>query len=238
MKKIIITIIGILIVGLGSIYLLKKSATRDTVEIVSADQAIAFIQEKNSELKSYPSDNLPPKRIEIKEAENGWYLGFYTEGSGLPGILMAKCYLVTKSGNINATGEFSAKGHAGPNNLDVTTCKDTSVVSENPDTSSQSEQMTARINQKVSSSGITITPLEVVEDSRCPANVNCIWAGTVKIKTNLESPSGKSTQIFELNKTVTTETKSVTMINVAPQTQPNIKIKNADYVFYFEIKER
>ncbi|MBX4198620.1 YdgA family protein [Candidatus Parcubacteria bacterium] len=123
MKKLIITIIAVLIVVLGAVYLLKMYMTGDKIEIASADEAIIFIKEKNSELRNYPSDNLPPKRIETKQAQNGWYLGFYTEGSGLPGILRATCYLVTTSGNITATGEFSAGGKSGPSSLDLSTCK-------------------------------------------------------------------------------------------------------------------
>ncbi len=36
----------------------------------------------------------------------------------------------------------------------------------------------ARLGQTVRvSPGITVEPLRVIEDSRCPRNVNCVWAG-------------------------------------------------------------
>lgn len=33
--------------------------------------------------------------------------------------------------------------------------------------------------------GLTVTPLEVLEDSRCPANVDCVWAGQVRLRVNV-----------------------------------------------------
>jgi hypothetical protein len=52
--------------------------------------------------------------------------------------------------------------------------------------------------QAVTKNGrITVKFLELIEDSRCPADVNCIWAGVAKIKVRL-SKNGKSS-VFELN---------------------------------------
>ncbi len=45
---------------------------------------------------------------------------------------------------------------------------------------------------------IKIKFLSVIEDSRCPEGVNCIWAGVAKIKIQLRK-AGKSAQMFELN---------------------------------------
>jgi len=30
--------------------------------------------------------------------------------------------------------------------------------------------------------GLSIRPLEVIEDSRCPANVQCVWAGRLRVR--------------------------------------------------------
>jgi len=40
--------------------------------------------------------------------------------------------------------------------------------------------------------GLTVTPLEVLEDSRCPANVDCVWAGQVRLRVNV---SGVETEL-------------------------------------------
>ncbi len=98
------------------------SVTNIVAEIKSSEEAVAFLKTKHPELKSYPSDNLPPKRIEVKDVGTGWQVGFYSEGSGLPGILAAKCYFINTYGDERSTGEFSAGGKAGPATLDLSTC--------------------------------------------------------------------------------------------------------------------
>ncbi|QGZ93949.1 hypothetical protein [Terricaulis silvestris] len=34
--------------------------------------------------------------------------------------------------------------------------------------------------------GLRVRPLEVVEDSRCPQNARCIWAGRLRLRVNVE----------------------------------------------------
>ena len=54
--------------------------------------------------------------------------------------------------------------------------------------------------------GPKVTPLELIEDSRCPKGVNCVWAGQVRIKVRvtggswskeLELVSGKPVQVAD-----------------------------------------
>ena len=61
------------------------------------------------------------------------------------------------------------------------------------------EQITIKTGQqKITKTGrITIKFLELIEDSRCPADVNCFWAGIAKIKVQLNK-NGK-TSVVELN---------------------------------------
>jgi hypothetical protein len=61
------------------------------------------------------------------------------------------------------------------------------------------EKLTIRNGgQAVTKNGrITVKFLELIEDSRCPEDVNCVWAGIARIKVRL-SKNGKSSD-FELN---------------------------------------
>jgi len=48
-------------------------------------------------------------------------------------------------------------------------------------------------------SGLTVRPLSVIEDSRCPADVECVWAGRLRLRANvsgqdLEMTLGEPTQ--------------------------------------------
>lgn len=107
-----------MVVVFGSLY--KEISTKQLIS--SSDEAIMIVQEIYPELRTYPSDNLPIKRIVSESSPKGWLVGFNKEGSGLPGILKAQCYFISKYGEISLTGEFAAKGMGGPVGLDLATC--------------------------------------------------------------------------------------------------------------------
>jgi len=48
------------------------------------------------------------------------------------------------------------------------------------------EQAVARLEQTVRLDDITVTPLRVIEDSRCPAATQCVWAGQVRIAARVD----------------------------------------------------
>ena len=86
--------------------------------------------------------------------------------------------------------------------------------------------------------GITVTPHEILEDSRCPVDVQCVWAGTVRVRATLESGLGTAPQIFELYKSITTETEIVHLAAVEPSPYAGVTIKPEDYVFVFLVTKR
>ncbi|MCJ2177397.1 hypothetical protein [Novosphingobium album (ex Hu et al. 2023)] len=64
----------------------------------------------------------------------------------------------------------------------------------------------AALGQTVSVDGPQVTPLKVLEDSRCPANARCVWAGQVRLRVrvktgtrhrDLEVTSGKQVQVAD-----------------------------------------
>ena len=96
----------------------------------------------------------------------------------------------------------------------------------------------AHIGQEVSSLGVRIVPTVVLEDSRCPIDVTCIQAGTVRVRARLISSLGESTQEFKLNQSTTTEAEKVTLTEVLPYPKAGVKIKKSDYLFTFEVVKR
>ena len=96
----------------------------------------------------------------------------------------------------------------------------------------------ARIGQEVSGLGVRITPLEILEDSRCPADVMCIQAGTVRVSTRLISGLGEAKQEFRLGQPITTEAEEITLIKVSPEPKAGVKINDSDYVLQFEVTKR
>jgi hypothetical protein len=252
MKKLIITIVAIFIIILSAVYLFRINSTDNIVDVAPA--------ESENMLSYFTNTIMAHATSSINNYEK---LGM---GGGIDGFTLLTLYPNIKPAdfiNVQAyqgdytveNGKLTFTGHAASNSAVLmeegmsTFLENVSARLKIPTTNktdidalivkmSTSELITARINEVASSLGIYVTPVEVIEDSRCPANANCIWAGTVKIKAMLESGSGKASQIFELNKPITTETREVTLVHVDPQSQSSVKIKNEDYVFYFEIKNR
>jgi hypothetical protein len=95
-----------------------------------------------------------------------------------------------------------------------------------------------KIDQSVSGLNVKITPLQVLEDSRCPHDVQCIQAGTVRVRVQLTSGLGTSMQTFTLNKSITTEAEIITLVSVDPQKESTVTITPGEYRFVFKIAKR
>ncbi|MGQ0660529.1 hypothetical protein [Sphingosinicella sp.] len=47
------------------------------------------------------------------------------------------------------------------------------------------------LNEDIRISGLVVRPLAVTEDSRCPVNVTCVWAGRVVLRARVSGLSGE-----------------------------------------------
>jgi hypothetical protein len=92
-----------------------------------------------------------------------------------------------------------------------------------------------RVAQEKMAPGTTIKVkfLSVIEDSRCPEGVNCIWAGVAKIKIQLRK-NGKPAKEFELNtnqmdKSITFEGHTIKLAALAPYPKSGSTTNTATY---------
>ena len=53
---------------------------------------------------------------------------------------------------------------------------------------------TAAIGETAIVGGLRVRPVELLEDSRCPANVQCIWAGRVRVLVDISRGDGAQQQ--------------------------------------------
>jgi hypothetical protein len=97
------------------------------------------------------------------------------------------------------------------------------------------QQISVRINQQktIARSDLTIRFVSLVEDSRCPINTNCVWAGNAKIKIRVGRRNGSS-RIFELNTNLKPQTISYAgyqfkLIDLTPKPATNIRIDPNGY---------
>lgn len=87
--------------------------------------------------------------------------------------------------------------------------------------------------------GIVVIPKKVLEDSRCPSDVQCIQQGTVRVQALVTSGSILQTMEFSLGDTAgsTVDGKTIRLVGVLPDSGTSeSRIKEVDYRFVFEIK--
>ena len=91
----------------------------------------------------------------------------------------------------------------------------------------------ARIGQTVQVSGVSVTPLEVLEDSRCPTDVQCIWAGRLRLKARVEARGAASEQELTLGEEQQVANGRLTLVDVRPGREQGRNIWTEDYRFGF-----
>lgn len=97
---------------------------------------------------------------------------------------------------------------------------------------------TLLIGEKVVFKDITITPVKVVDDSRCPMNAKCIWAGTTHVLLRITSRQGTSEQTIELGKSITTEAETISFDAVSPGRMAGEELSPSAYRLTFTVLKR
>lgn len=78
--------------------------------------------------------------------------------------------------------------------------------------------------------GLSVRFVAVIEDSRCPRDVTCIWAGQVKIQVEILQSSQPPSRVEILaGGSVAAGDYAVTVVRVEPQPVSTAKIATQDY---------
>jgi hypothetical protein len=91
----------------------------------------------------------------------------------------------------------------------------------------------ASLGETVYVDGPRVTPLKILEDSRCPAAVKCIWAGRVRIEARIDLGSRSETRELTLAEPVTVADGSLELVEVYPEAKADRSIFPEDYRFGF-----
>ena len=94
---------------------------------------------------------------------------------------------------------------------------------------------TAPLNEAANLDGLTVRPLAVIEDSRCPAQVQCVWAGRVRIRAEV---SGNGTQELTLGEPLALRSGTLTLVDVRPSKRAAEPIAARAYQFTFRFQRR
>lgn len=93
------------------------------------------------------------------------------------------------------------------------------------------------LNQKAYVDGPLVQPIAVLEDSRCPTNVQCIWAGRVRVKMVWIRPDGEK-EPFEvtLGDATPLADGAIRLESVRPEKRADAAIRPEDYRFSFRFE--
>ncbi len=79
-----------------------------------------------------------------------------------------------------------------------------------------SSRVTMSVGESVSALNLTVSPQEVLSDSRCPVDVECVWAGTVEVRTTLATQVAHGEHILTLGEPQVFGDYAVTLVEVSP----------------------
>ena len=91
----------------------------------------------------------------------------------------------------------------------------------------------ARLGQTVYVDGPRVTPLTVIEDSRCPMNARCVWAGRVVVRAKVQGGAWQRTIDLTMGQPVQVADGGLTLVSVTPDRRTDKAIKPRDYRFAF-----
>ncbi len=100
--------------------------------------------------------------------------------------------------------------------------------------------LTASQRATVTSNKITVEFVKVLEDSRCPVGVDCVWAGNAKLEVRISK--GKISKTFEMNtaldpKTITFQGYKIELVNLNPAPTPDTDVTQRKYTASFIVKK-
>lgn len=84
--------------------------------------------------------------------------------------------------------------------------------------------------------GLRVRPIAVVEDSRCPANVMCVWAGRLVVRAQIIGGSWRETRNLELGRPQQIADGALTLTSVQPPKIAGASIDPRSYRFTFDFQ--
>ena len=90
-----------------------------------------------------------------------------------------------------------------------------------------------RFGETVTVGGPRVTPVALLEDSRCPANVQCVWAGRVRITARIATGAGTTTGEMTAGQPLPVADGALTLVEVRPARSKDAAVAPADYRFGF-----
>lgn len=104
-----------------------------------------------------------------------------------------------------------------------------------PDSAPEPQDNLARaaLGERVYVDGPYVTPLEVLEDSRCPVNARCVWAGRVRVSVKIDLGSGSADYIIGNDEPLRIADGYLSLDEIRPERVAGKPVAPAEYRFGF-----
>ena len=89
----------------------------------------------------------------------------------------------------------------------------------------------AKLGQTVLVGGLKVTPLKVLEDSRCPMEARCVWGGRLRLSVRITTGAGTSVQELSTDKPLAIAGGQLTLQGVMPPRSTQRTLVPGDYRF-------
>jgi len=89
----------------------------------------------------------------------------------------------------------------------------------------------AMLGQPTRVGQLVVTPMKVVEDSRCPVNARCVWAGRAIVSTRIDGTGWRETTNMELGRPYNTHGIAIQLNSVEPGKMAGQETPPPAYVF-------
>ena len=105
----------------------------------------------------------------------------------------------------------------------------------------RSETVRVQINKEKSfpKAKLSVRFVELVEDSRCPSDAQCVWAGNAKIKIRVTKNGHPQDLTLDTNGphqyATTADGYSIKLVGLTPAPKSNIRIDRNGYIATFEV---
>jgi hypothetical protein len=83
---------------------------------------------------------------------------------------------------------------------------------------------------------LVLTPKKLVEDSRCPMNARCVWAGRVVVTTRIDGAGWRETKDLTLGEPYGTHGRVFALVAVKPERTTQDAIEPRAYRFAYETR--
>ena len=81
---------------------------------------------------------------------------------------------------------------------------------------------------------VVATPMKVVEDSRCPMNARCVWAGRLIVTTRIDGAGWRDTADITLGETYGTHGRVIALVSGLPEKTTDHETQPGEYRFVYE----